>query len=198
MAEEIKNLIEKIRREGIEEAEAQARKIQEEATKKAEEIISQATAEAQKIISRAKEEADKTVRNGKIALGQAARDLIISLKNEINALLQKIIVSHIQASLTAQELGRILSEIIKSPPKTQAEIVVSLNKEDFNKLQGHFLGVLKEEIKNGILLQVSDDIKAGFIISFDAGKSYFDFTDKALAEYIAARINPKLAELFKP
>ena len=36
------------------------------------------------------------------------------------------------------------------------------------------------------------DIRAGFVISYDGGKSQWDFSDKALAEYIGSCLNPKL------
>jgi len=54
---------------------------------------------------------------------------------------------------------------------------------------------LKEEAKKGIVLQPSDEIRAGFMISFDKGKSYFDFTDKALGEYISIHLQPRLRDL---
>jgi vacuolar-type H+-ATPase subunit E/Vma4 len=46
-------------------------------------------------------------------------------------------------------------------------------------------------------VQPSEDISSGFIISYDQGKSYFDFSDKALAEYIAGYLKPQLSEILK-
>ncbi|PIW68507.1 MAG: V-type ATP synthase subunit E, partial [Candidatus Omnitrophica bacterium CG12_big_fil_rev_8_21_14_0_65_42_8] len=53
------------------------------------------------------------------------------------------------------------------------------------------------EAKKGIVVRASDEISVGFTISFDAGKSQYDFTDKALAEYIGVYLKPKLSEILK-
>jgi vacuolar-type H+-ATPase subunit E/Vma4 len=56
---------------------------------------------------------------------------------------------------------------------------------------------LEAQLKKGILLQASDEVKAGFTISFDAGKSQFEFTDRSLAEYISKCLRPDLAEILE-
>ena len=43
-----------------------------------------------------------------------------------------------------------------------------------------------------IILKPAEEISGGFTISFDNGKSCYDFTDKALAEYIGTYLKPKL------
>ncbi len=77
------------------------------------------------------------------------------------------------------------------------EVIVSLSEQDFKKLEKEFLGKLKVELKKSITLKPKEDIHAGFTLSFDAGKSCYDFTDSSLAEYLSLRLEPKLAELLK-
>ena len=81
--------------------------------------------------------------------------------------------------------------------KEKGGIVISLGKEEFQKLEKTLLSELKDEVKKGVTLKSSDEIGAGFIISFDAGKSHFDFTDKALAQYLGGYLKPAIAELLK-
>ena len=81
--------------------------------------------------------------------------------------------------------------------KKPSDIVVSLKKEDLESLEKGSMGELREAVKKGITLRPSDDISAGFIISYDAGKSQFDFTDKSLAEYIITYLKPKLKDVLK-
>ena len=79
----------------------------------------------------------------------------------------------------------------------KAGAVISLKKEDLEKLEKGFLQELKEKVKSGITLKSTADISGGFTISFDSGKSHLDFTDHALAEYLSSLLKPKLAELLK-
>jgi len=198
MAEDIKNLIEKIQKEGVKAAEDKARQIEEEARLRASQIIDKAKSQAEMIIYDAKDKAAKMEESTKSSLKQAGRDLLISVKKEINTMLNKIIVSNIKQSLDSGELLKVITALVKEyKGKDKGEIIISLNKQDLEKLEKGFLGELKEEIKKGVTLRPSEDITGGFIISYDLGKSHFDFTDKALADYIGSCIKPKLGEIFK-
>ncbi len=196
MADDIRNLIEKIQQEGIKVAEGKAQEIESQARRQAEEIIKKAKAEAQKQISDAQEQIARAEETSKVLLKQAGRDLILGLKKEINAILDKVIVSAVQQALSPQELTKILTALIKNY-SDKGEIVVSLSKEDLEKLEKGLLTVLTQEAKKGITLRPSEDIQAGFIISYDAGKSHYDFTDAALAEYIGSLLKPKLKEILQ-
>lgn len=196
MAEEIKGLIEKIRQEGIEVAQKQAREIEQEAVRKAEQIISEAKSQAENLISKSGEKIRKDELAAKGNLQQAGRDLLISLRKQILSMLDKVVLTQVSAALKPDELAKILTVLIKEQKeKPVQEIIISLKKEDAEALQKHFFSGLKEEVKKGVVLRPSEEIRAGFMISFDEGKSHFDFTDQALAEYIAKYLKPKLSEL---
>ncbi|MFH1622747.1 MAG: V-type ATP synthase subunit E family protein [Candidatus Omnitrophota bacterium] len=196
MAEEIKNLIEKIQQEGIQAAEDKARQIEEQAKQKVNHILEKAKREAEKITQDAKANAAKMEESAKASLKQAARDLLITLRKEINSMLDKLIVSQVGQALDAHELSKIITLLIKEcKDKAKEEIMILLKKEDLQKIEKGLLSELKEETKKGIVLKPSEDITGGFIISFDSGKSHYDFTDKALAEYISLYLKPKLGKI---
>ena len=198
MAEELKNLIEKIQEEGVKAAEDKASAIEKEARKKAASILEEAEKSAKNIIAEAKSKVARAERSGKDSLKQAGRDLILSLRKEINDLLGKIVTSRIRESLNPKELARIITLIVKeSGGKERKDIAVSLKKEDLERIEKSFPNELKEEIKKGITLRSSEDIRGGFIISYDKGKSFYDFTDRSLAEYIGSYLEPKLAEMLE-
>ena len=54
---------------------------------------------------------------------------------------------------------------------------------------------LKDKVKLGVEFKPSPNINAGFSISFDKGKSYFDFSDEGLLETLCAYLNPELARI---
>ncbi|MEW6008260.1 MAG: V-type ATP synthase subunit E family protein [Candidatus Omnitrophota bacterium] len=198
MAEEIRDLIAKIQNEGIKVAEDKARRIEMEAKELAEQIINNAKTQSAKLIGEAQEKINKMQDTSKSALKQAGRNMLISLKEEINSLLDKIVLLSARETLTPALLSKILhSLIIETAKQNKGNIIISLNKDDVEKLEKGFLAQLKQEIKKEITLKSSEDISAGFLISFDEGKSHFDFTEEALADYISQYLKPELAKLLK-
>ncbi len=140
--------------------------------------------------------AAETEAGGRAALAQASRDMLISLRKEIAAMLDKIVASHVHKALEHGELANIILALVREHGKeAEADIVVTMKKDDLDKLGRGFLVELRDEMKKGITLGSSDDIQGGFMISYDSGKSYYDFTDKAIAKYISYGLRPKLAEI---
>jgi len=198
MAEDIKGLIEKIQQEGIVAAENKAREIEAEARHKAEEIIAKAKAESARLLKEAEDNAVRTEDSTKATLKQTGRDLLLVLREQVNDALDRLISAAVRDALTPQELSKIISGIIHNlHADKKGDIIVVLSDSDKAKLEDAFLGRLKEELKKGIVFKGSDEISGGFVISFDQGKSQFNFTDKALAEYLGNYLKPKLAAVFK-
>jgi len=198
MADQIKELIEKINQEGIQAAQEKAREIESQAQQKAEIIAQKANAAAKKIIEDAQDRIKRLEESSQVILKQSARDLLLTLKNEILALLERLIAKDVSAVLTPEELSRIITGIIKEYAGQESkEIIIYLKDADKAELESHFLNKLKTGLKKGIELRHKADLQAGFMISFDAGKSHFDFSDQALVQYISFYLKPQAAELFK-
>lgn len=198
MAQEIKDLIAKIQQEGVQAAQTQAAQIKAEAERKSLQIISEAKSEAQKIIEQAQAQAQKTQDSTQAALKQAGRDLLISLRQEITMMLDRLVKLDLRQALTVEELAKIITVLIKDAPLTLgSQIVVSLNPPDKERLEQGFLRQLVEETKKTIVLKSAAGIESGFIISFDAGKSIFDFSGQALSDYLSNALRPELTKILK-
>lgn len=198
MADQIKELLEKINQEGVLAAEQKARQIELQAQQQAEALVQKASAQAKKIVADAREQAAALEAGARSALQQAARDMVLTLRQDILALLQRLISADIKAALSADELSKIISGLIKDYCAAHSTgVLITLNEQDKNRLEGHVLTKLQAELKKGVELRSQESIRAGFIISFDAGKSHFDFTDQALADYIGSSLKPKIAQLLK-
>lgn len=199
MAQEIKDLIAKIQQEGIHVAEEKAAQIKAQTDILAAKIISEAKIQAKNIIEQANLEAKRLDDSTNASLKQAGRDLLISLREEINSMLDALIKADIHQALSAQELAKIIGDVIKHAPLSLgSEIVVTLSAQDLEKLEKGFLKQLAQEAKKQIVLKSADGINGGFIISFDAGKSIFDFSAQSLAEYISGCLRPELNKILKP
>jgi V/A-type H+-transporting ATPase subunit E len=198
MAQEIKDLIAKIQKEGVEEAEKQAGQVMAQAELSAEKIVADAKAQARKIIEEADSEAGKIRASTEASLKQAGRDTLISLRKEINSMLESLLKFNVSRVLTAEELAGIIKDLIKaSPLSLGSQIIVSLSPQDKEKLEKEFLRQLKEETKKQVVLKSAQEIDSGFIISFDSGKSSFDFSSQALADYISGSLRPELNKILK-
>jgi len=198
MAEEIRELIEKIREEGVRAGTEKARIIEEEARNKARQIINNAEAESGRILSEARKAISGSEESSNASLKQAARDVLIGLKKEILLALNKITLAHVRKTLTIEETGKLVAHLLKEcKAKDKGDVIVSLKKEDAEKLAGVLMSELSDELKKNLVLKPSEDIRGGFTISYDHGKSYYDFTDRALADYISSYVRPKLSEILK-
>ncbi len=198
METQLKELIDKIKTEGVAEAEGQAKSITEKAEQEASAILGKAHAEAEKIVADAQAEAGRFQETGKEALKQAGRDLILNLNSSITRLFGTVVESRTKEALTEKVLQKIITDLIHAwQKKGQNDIQVLLSAADLKKLRTGLLKNLSDEMKKGVELKPSPDIQAGFRIGQKDGAVYYDFTDKGIAENLVQYLNPKLAECLK-
>lgn len=196
MPEELNGLIEKIKRDGVQAAERKAGEIESGARTRAEALVNKARKDSEKIVSDAKEEAKKLKESGQAALRQAGRDMLIALKKEIVSMLDTVAARSVGGALKGEELVRIIEDLIKAQTDSDKKaMVVTVGKDDLDRLEKALLADLSKEMKKGVTLKALDDIRGGFLISYDSGKSYYDFTEEALANYIAYSLKPRLADI---
>ncbi|MCM8787492.1 MAG: hypothetical protein NC935_05485 [Candidatus Omnitrophica bacterium] len=195
MKYEIKELIEKIQKEGIEEATRKANQIEEEAKREAENIIKEAKLKAEEIISSAKKQAKQLEEKTENYLKQLIRDTLISLKNEINKSLIEIIQKKVEEAFGSGEFLNILEKIILQ--FGEKEILIYLPEKDFVRLKDTFIKELQEKLKKEVLFVPTKEIDVGLQISFDKGRSYFEISDKSLTDYLFEKLSLDIKEIFK-
>jgi len=88
---QLQELINKIKKDGIDSASSEAAVLKNEAEAEAARIIAAAHKEAADIITRGKADAERSEKAGIAALEQASRNLILAFKSEIQGLLDKIV-----------------------------------------------------------------------------------------------------------
>lgn len=197
MVDTLNSLIEKIKQEGIEEAEAKASRIEADARERARKIIEEATVKADTILSEAKQDIEKLHKSDDLALAQASRNLLIALRQEINRMLSKVIREQISASLSDAMLSDIIRKLIlEQSAHPETDFIVVLTPEELTALETFFVK-LQEEIKKGITLRQFRQFDRGFVISYDAGKSFFSFSDDALGEAVMHYLKPRMAAIFR-
>lgn len=198
MSQQVQELIDKIKKEGVASAETEAKKIVDEARRKAEQIVSEAKSQAEHTVAEADREAKKTKEATIMALQQSSRNMLLSLRKEVEVILKKIIAQDVKASLTPEQLAELIVKVVEQYGQSGGEdIVVQCSERDASALKDHFWDKLQKQVKQSIILNVSADVQSGFIISFDAGKSSFDFSEASLVAYLSQFLNQQVADIVK-
>jgi len=200
MSQQIQELIEKIKNEGIQAAQQKAKEIEEQARKQAATIIEEAQKKKTQLIQEAKNEIQRMQDAAHMALKQASRDTLLNLRQQINSILKTVISNQTAAALTPEQLANIIGTVIKQAvqkSKGGESIEVVLSPHDLEKIKHGFLNKLQQELRRPIQFQASEEIHKGFTISFDGGKSSFDFTDESLADYLSTYVSEELTAILK-
>lgn len=200
MSENLQALLEKINEEGVKSGEEKGRAIETKARESAERIINDAKIKAEKIMEDAKKESDKLKSSAETAIKHAARDLMLSLKQEIKALFAKAVSLEINNALTSEQIAAILADLIKSYIEKGGninDVSVLIKKDDLDKLKDTFISKLQEKLKARLEFKTASNINSGFYITFDKGKSSFDFSEEGLLEALSAYLNPELEKILK-
>ena len=188
-------LIQKIKSEGIGEAERKSEEIIKEARLAASEILNKARHDAAYIIEEAEESIKTKESISKMALEQAARDIILSILASLTEIFNSLIKREYQDILSGKTLETVLVKLIEGWQKNEmgdTDIELLLSESDRDTLFEGFLSKLKEEIKSGIELKVHPDIEAGFRIGMKGSHVYYDFTDEGITGVLAEYLNPRL------
>jgi V/A-type H+-transporting ATPase subunit E len=196
---QLQELIDKIKKDGIANAESEAQKIIAEAEKKAQSIIADAEEKSQEIIKNAKAETSKMEKASEEAIIQAGRNMLLSFKDSLLSELNGLVQAETEKATTKDVLAKLIPETVKAWSKnTQVdELSVLLSEKDLSSLQAAFTNELKAEIEKGLEIKPDKTLSSGFRIGVKNGAAYYDFSAESVAELFAAYLNPKVAALIK-
>jgi len=194
---QVQELINKIKKDGIESASQEAARLKREAEAEARQIIETAKKEAADLTAKAKKDAERSEKAGKAALEQASRNLVLVFKGEIQALLDKLVAQQLKASYDNDVLKAALPEILKSWASKGDALALLLPKASLDKLEAFFKDKLAAQLKKGLELKSDNNLSGGFRIAAKDGSAYYDFSAESVAEMLSAYLNPQLAEILK-
>ena len=189
MAEELQSLIEKINRDGVEKANAEAERIIAAAKEQAAAIVKAAKEDASKFATDAKAEADASAERAKVTLTQAARDAVISVEGAVTKLLENLLAANVNAALADPATAAALAaDSVKGLVGT-GEIAAGAKIADALKAQ--------LATKTSFTVVMDETLNTGFTVKLDGGRVEHDFTGAAVAAELAKRLRPDLAALMK-
>ncbi|RKY42144.1 MAG: V-type ATP synthase subunit E [Candidatus Makaraimicrobium thalassicum] len=198
MEMDLKNIIEKIKEEGVGEAEKRAADIISQAEERAKSIIEMAEREKEEIIRKAGEEDKRLRKNGEEAIKQAARDVILGLRGDIIALFDRIVKKEVTEQLSPKVLKDMIARLVENFNKDgDVELEVLLSKKDRTALEHILFAGLKSKMAKGVTLKASPNVEKGFRVGEKGKHSYYDFTDEAIAEAFKSFLGPKITEILE-
>lgn len=196
---QLQELIDQIKKDGVEAAEAQAEAILKSAKEEAERIISDAKALADKIMSDAKNENERTVKSGEDAIRQAGRNLLISFRESVTRELNAIIGENVSSAYSSEALSELIIKAVESwLSKPEAEgVSVILGSDDLQRLESALLSELKARMLTGVTLKANDNFDGGFRIAVNGDGAYYDYSDEAVIDMLSNYLSPKITALLK-
>lgn len=193
-AVKLDHLIERIKKEGIEEGRQSAGQIMKDAEAKAKSKLENARKEAENILAIAKKEADHFRNNSELAVKQAARDSALQLKGQIAALFDRVFKKTVAEALSPDVMKEMILNLTGQWGKDESAEVI-LSDSDKKKLEGLLAAGIRKEIEAGITLKASGDVSGGFQIGVKGKNVYYDFTDESVADALKQFLKPQLRAL---
>ncbi len=199
MEVQLQELVDKIRKDGVDTAETKAAEILKTAETKAATIIKTAQVEAASIVKNGEAEAARNEKAAISAIRQAGRNLLISFREGITSELDALVKSGIAETYDASVLKELLPSAVKAwiANSESDDIAVLLSPADAAALEGAFESTLKAELAKGIEIRSDASVAGGFRIGTKDGASYYDFSAEAVADLFSAYLNPRVADIMK-
>ena len=196
---QLQELIDQIKKDGVEAAATEAEAVLKAAKAEAEKIISDAKAEAEKYLANAKNENDRMVKSSEDAIRQAGRNLLISFRESVAKEADAIIAGNVTAVYSADAFAQLVMKAVEGwAAKPDAEdITVILNSEDLKSLEDILLAGLKEKMIEGVTFKANDNFDGGFRIAVNNGGAYYDYSAEAVVEMLSGYLSPKVTALLK-
>ena len=196
---QLQELIDQIKKDGVEAAETQAEMILKAAKDEAERIISDAKAQADKIMSDAKNENERTVKAGEDAIRQAGRNILITFRESVAKELNAIIGENVSDVYSSDLLSQLIIKAVEgwlSKPEVE-DISVILSSDDLDKLEKAILTELKAKMLTGVTLKANDNFDGGFRIAVNGDVAYYDYSKEAVTDMLSNYLSPKIIALLK-
>ena len=198
MAEELQHLIDRIRKEAIAEAEAEANHLVSQARDKAAQLVKEAEDQAKAHLAKAEKEVEVFVRRSKRTLEQAARDVLITVGQGIENILHDIVNETLDEALDADLIQQMLLKIAESycaRQEKESRIEYLISEADQNAIVRFFSEEYRKQLIQGVQIHTDNGILKGFRVSFKDEHVYHDFTRPAIAEALGQFLRQHLSEI---
>ena len=132
------------------------------------------------------------------ALQQAARDVLLSLRAELEKRVVEVARLATARALDPQVMAALVAELVRRFAESggrEARVEVLLSATQAEALGQALATALGSDLRARVQLRPVPTLKAGFQIRATGTDVAYDFSDEALAEAMAAFLSPRLAAI---
>jgi V/A-type H+-transporting ATPase subunit E len=205
--EKLQDLIETLKKQGVESGEKAGQEIIDSAQKQAESFLAQAKTEAASIVAQAKEESEKQMKRLQSSMEIAASQFVNSLKGVIE---ENLLTIPLQRGLTGvlsdpgfmkNLITRFVETYATSPQRDDIQLL--LPKTTQEELIAFAVELMAQHYGQGkgsdqlVLHLAAQDVKFGFQVNTKDGHVRLDFSDEAFLSLFLRFLSPKFRDLFK-
>ena len=201
MTEELQQLLDRIRSEGVDKAQNEANVILENARKEATELVAQAKTESEAFRSEAQRDADAFAKRAEESLRQAARDVLIQVEQDLVKRFERVLLDDVEKTVADETtLTAWIADAVAAYLKGGAkEIEVVLGGGIAAQAAG-----LVERLRGdaatakGVVITPSPAFPNGFTLRLEGGRIEHSFTAEAITAALSRLLRPQLAKLIQP
>ena len=193
MEQQIQDLINSIKKDGIDSATNESKRIIEEAEKKAETIIKDASAERDKLLADGRRQLEKEKESFSESLKMAARDLSLSFKKEVEGKIQALLDEKVKGAFDENLLKELLKTVIEAEFK--GDVIVELPKEQKTAVAQSLAEELASSLGKGVELSFSSSLQGGFRVLAKDGRAYIDLSDDEVTKLLYPYLSSSVRDL---
>lgn len=200
MPEELQSLLDRIQKDGVDKADAEAARLVAAAKDKSAAIVKEAEEKARAILAKADQDSAQFAERGRKALEQAARDVVLSVGESVNAMMQGIVGRDIGQALDPETLKKLIAGVVQqyvAAGAGDARIEVIVAPAQQKAITDFFLSKFAAEMRKGLTVKADSSIVAGFRVSVTGREVQHDFTGEAIRDALCQLVRPQLAEIVK-
>lgn len=199
MSQELQSLLDQIKTDGIEKANAEAKAIVEAAKKEAADIRAKSEADAAKIRDDARRDAGAFSARAEATVRQAMRDVRLQLAAELEKQVADFVAAGVGGALADESAvaGWISKAVDGYLAQGEKGVAVALG-GDAAKMAAAVKSALAAKAANGgIAVEASPAFPNGFTIRLDGGRVEQCFTADAVTDALTRLLRPELAKLLR-
>jgi len=183
-------LISTLKTEAIEAAEQEAAAIRAEAQKTAEQLLNDTKAQCEQMVAEAQKQADQTLEKGQGALRQAARDVTVSLQNDLLKLMGNVLEQEVSGQFKPEILQKAIVGVLENIGNG---VEVSLSDDLLGQLNGQLQTML--QASDAVLKAHDQGLTKHITISkTDEGWSY-ELSPETVSELLRTQLSDSWVEI---
>jgi V/A-type H+-transporting ATPase subunit E len=188
---QLKELIDAIQRDGIDKSRQEGDALLGKAREQADAILAAAHSQADALLADARREQEQLERAGRESLKQAARNVMLAVRSQLQALFSALLKERSSQVLESKEITAAMAAMIASwTPEFRDRVELLLPPARREPLTQALRSALAGKLAAGIEIKAAAEVTNGFRVAEKNGQAFYDFSAASIAESLSLYLNP--------